>query len=240
MEHGIEVTCHRALMQDNPGYSIDIFWQEGDRIGIFGEGGSNVEFALAASSLTEKGRSTSFETSGTMPQGTLTAYFPYCPDAVQKNGALVLNFPSTQEYNVKSGVVQPDPKANFMIASGSRGSGLFFQPVMAALKIGKVFDKDVEIDRVEFRDLDGKAVCGAFSTSFRNGTPATQFSGNGNVITLDCGKFVKAVKDEVKIFYLLVPARSYPKGFELCFVTSDGERITQTVGASMGKSLQCS
>lgn len=229
----------KALMQDNPGYSIDIFWQEGDHIGIFGEGGSNVDFVLAVSSISENGRSAMFETSGTMPKGNLTAYFPYCPDAVQKDGALVLDFPSTQEYNIKSGVVQPDPKANFMIASGSRRAGLFFQPVMAALKIGKVFDKDVEIDRVEFRDLDGKAVCGAFSTSFQNGTPATQFSGNGNIITLDCGKLVKAVKDEAKIFYLLVPARSYPKGFELCFVTSDGERITQTVGVSLGKSLQC-
>ena len=229
----------KALMQDNPGYSIDIFWQEGDRIGVFGDGGSNVDFVLAASSLSENGRSARFETSGTMPKGNLTAYFPYCPDAVQKDGALVLNFPSTQEYNVKSGVVQPDPNANLMIASGSRGAGLFFQPMMAALKIGKVFDKDVQIDRVEFRDLDGKAVCGTFSASFHNGMPVTQFSGNANVITLDCSKLVKATKDEAKIFYLLVPARSYPKGFELCFVTSDGERIVQTVGASMGKSLKC-
>ncbi len=229
----------KALMQDNPGYSIDIFWQEGDRIGVFGDGGSNVDFVLAASSLSENGRSARFETSGTMPKGNLTAYFPYCPDAAQKDGALVLNFPSTQEYNVKSGVVQPDPNANLMIASGSRGAGLFFQPMMAALKIGKVFDKDVQIDRVEFRDLDGKAVCGTFSASFHNGMPVTQFSGNANVITLDCSKLVKATKDEAKIFYLLVPARSYPKGFELCFVTSDGEHITQTVGASMGKSLQC-
>lgn len=44
-------------------------------------------------------------------------------------------------------------------------------------------------------------------------------------------------KDELRSFYLTVPARRYGKGFEITFVTEEGQRTTQTVGTTNGKEL---
>lgn len=225
----------KAIMQDQSGVAINVYWQGGDHIGIFGEGGSNVDFVLSAGTLVNGGKTAKFETTGTMPKGNLVAYYPYTSGITASNGVLSLTAPDKQKYT--SYIPKPDPAANIMVARGTRNGGLLFQPVFAILKIGKIFESDTDVKSVEFRDLDGKAVCGKFNASFSNGKPVTEFTGSSNVLTLECGNFGKAYAGQTKVFYLFVPARSYPKGYEITFVTSGG-KITQTVGASSGKTLQ--
>lgn len=228
----------KAIMKDNPGIAVNVFWQSGDHIGIFGEGGSNVDFSLSEKSLSANGRTAVFETTDKTPKGELLAYYPYVPDMKESGGSLSFTAAAVQKYTIIKGVVQPDPAANIMMAKGTKGSGLLFQPLMAILKIGKIFESDTAVKSVEFRDPDGKPVSGAFTASFKNGKPAIEYSGSTNSITLDCGVYGNARQGEVKVFYLLVPARSYPKGYEITFVAGDGSKITQTVGAIMGKTLQ--
>ena len=225
----------KALMRDQSGIAINILWEEGDHIGVFGNDKSNVDFVLSKGSLVNGGKTAMFETDGNMPKGNLVAYYPYSTDITGSDGVLTLMAPQTQKYT--SYIPKPDPAANIMLARGSQGGGLLFQPVFAILKIGKRFDAETTVKRIEFRDLDGKPVCGQFTTFFSNGRPVTEFKGTSNILTLDCGSFGLTPEGETKIFYLFVPARSYPKGYEITFVTTEG-RVTHTVGASTGKTLQ--
>lgn len=225
----------KALMRDQNGVAINIFWEEGDHIGVFGKDKSNVDFVLSKGSLVEGGKSAMFETDGNMPKGELVAYYPYSTEITGSDGVLTLSAPQTQKYT--SYIPKPDPAANIMLARGTQGGGLLFQPVFAILKIGKRFEAETKVNSIEFRDLDGKPVCGTFTASFNNGRPVTEFTGTSNILTLDCGSLGLAPAGETKIFYLFVPARSYPKGYEITFVTTEG-RVTHTVGASTGKTLQ--
>lgn len=225
----------KALMQDQSGVAINIFWEEGDHIGVFGKDKSNVDFVLSKGSLKDGGKSANFETDGNMPKGDLVAYYPYSTDLTGSDGVLTFTSPQTQKYT--SYIPKPDPAANIMLARGTQGGGLLFQPVFAILKIGKRFDSETNVKSIEFRDLDGKPVCGKFTASFNNGRPVTEFTGSSNILTLDCGNLGQAPEGEIKIFYLFVPARSYPKGYEITFVTTEG-RVTHTVGATTGKTLQ--
>lgn len=194
-----------------------------------------MDFVLSKGSLVNGGKTAMFETDGNMPKGDLVAYYPYSTDITGSDGVLTLMAPQTQKYT--SYIPKPDPAANIMLARGSQGGGLLFQPVFAILKIGKRFEAETTVKRIEFRDLDGKPVCGQFTAFFSNGRPVTEFKGTSNILTLDCGSFGLTPEGETKIFYLFVPARSYPKGYEITFVTTEG-RVTHTVGASTGKTLQ--
>lgn len=226
----------KAIMVDRSGVAIDVLWEEWDHIGVFGEDKSNVDFVLSTGSLVNGGKTARFESSDAVPKGDLLAYYPYETGVTGNNGILTLTAPKIQKYT--GYVPKPDPAANIMLARGYQGGGLLFQPVFAILKIGMNFETDTDVKSVEFRDLDGKPVCGKFTASFSNGRPVTEFTESSNVLTLDCGTFGKAQEGETKIFYLFVPARSYPKGYEITFVTTEG-RITQTIGTSSGKTLQC-
>lgn len=228
----------RAVLLDNPGVRLNTFWQAGDHIGIYGDNGQNVDFTLTASTLSTNGKTATFQTTSSMPTGSLFAYYPYSGNTTGNNEKIVLNFGSEQNYTITNGVPQPDPKANIMMAKGTRSSGLSFYPVLSVLKIGKLFEEETQVKSVEFRDLDNQPVFGSITATWSNGRPSVEFSGTGKVITLNCGQQVKANANESKLFYIIAPARKYPKGFEITFVTDKGSRITQTVGATMGKTLE--
>lgn len=235
IDSGIEAT--KAILIDNPGYRLDSRWQDAESIGVFGSGASNVKFSVSGADISKDGKTAKFKATSDIPGGALTAYSPYQAGAKVSGSDIVVTIPAVQKYITRSGVVQPDPSANIMAASGSANSGLTFRNAMAVLKIGQVFDKATTLKKVEFRDLGGTAVCGDAALSWNGGSPEAKVIGNGAAITLDCGDGLEFSEGQVGIFFIIVPAREYPKGFELTFIDSEGGRTVKTAGSSKGKKL---
>lgn len=227
----------RTITVDNPGVRINTYWQSGDRIGVFGGSGGQIAFSLAGSDISADGKSAEFRSTQAVPSGQLTAYSPYQQGAALSGGRLQLAFPATQQFTLQDGVPAPDPECNLMVASGTASTGLRFLPVVSVLKIGQAFETETTVQRLEFRDLSGEDVCGTLSVQ-ADGAATPALTG-GKVITLDCGSGVTLQPGELGKFFLFVPSRTYPKGFEVTFVLAGGERISRQAGAMGGKTLAC-
>ncbi len=233
---GINAT--KAILIDNPGYRLDSRWQDTESIGVFGDVASNVKFSVCGADISANGKTAKFKASSDIPSGALTAYSPYQAGAKLSGSDIVVTVPAVQTYMTGNGVVQPDPIANIMAASGSASAGLTFRNAMAVLKIGQVFDTAVTLKKVEFRDLSGAAVCGDAILSWNGGAPEANVIGGGRTITLDCGDGLEFSEGQVGIFFIIVPAREYSKGFELTFIDSEGGRTVKTAGTAKGKTLE--
>lgn len=227
----------RTVTIDNPGVRISTYWQAGDKIGVVGKSGGPAEFSVASNDISADGKSANFRSETSVPSGSLLAFYPWQEGASASGNKLTINVPATQKYTLRSGISQPDASSSIMVASGSASIGLPFRNVMSMLKIGQAFDEPVTITKLEFRDLSGMAVCGSMTVDLDNNY-STEFSGNGTVLTLDCGKGVELKEKEMGKFFLIVPARNYPKGFEVTFITSAGEQFTRQAGVTMGKTLE--
>lgn len=228
----------RSIVIDNPGIKLESFWKENDQIGVIGGSGENIAFAVAGGTISKDGKTAEFVSVSDIPSGQLIGYHPYSESAVSSDGGVVLDFPATQHYTMERGVTQPDPEACFMAGTGTKGSGISFVNLMAVLKVGQVFMKDTTVKSIEFRDLSGSPVCGPFSVRFDSSGPSASFTGDGKVLRLDLGsEGILAGAQELFIVFLVVPAREYPKGFEITFIAADGSRTVKTVGSKDGKSL---
>lgn len=227
----------RSILVDNPGIKLESRWQDGDVIGYFGGDARNGQLALTAGSISANGKTALFTSPEEIPSSDLISYSPYQERAKMEGGELVLYFPATQHFRGAAGVSTPDSEANILVGTGNRNAGLQFRSLLAVLKIGQVFEQDGIIDRVEFRDLDGKPVSGEMRVDPAD--PAqTAFTGDGKVLTLDFGNGLEVEAGSLQPFYLIVPARNYSKGFEVKFVLRSGSPIVRTVGTKMGKELQ--
>ena len=227
----------RAIVIDNPGIRLETTWTAGDQLGIFGAGQSNEPYTINASTISDDGRTAAFTSTASIPSGDLLAYYPYNANATQSDDQLHLTFPKTQHYTVAGSVPLPDPEACVMAGKGSEATGVNMRNVMAVLKVGQVFATPTTVKSVEFRDLSGKSVCGDYTVTMTGGIPQTTFDGTGDVLTLDMGEGVKAEDGSAFIVFLVVPARDYPKGFEITFVDTEGQRTVRTAGTKNGKTL---
>ena len=231
------INSTKAILIDNPGSRLESRWQTDESIGIFGDGAANVKFSISGADISLDGKTAKFKSTSGIPGGTLTAYSPYMADTKVNGSDIAVNIPAVQSYVTINGVVQPDPQSNFMVATGSAGAGLTFRNAMAVLKIGQFFETAQTLKKIEFRDLSGAPVCGAATLSWNGGAPKAAITGDGAVITLDCGEGLSFAAGQRGVFFLIVPARSYPKGFELAFVDASGTRTVKTVGTTKGKTL---
>lgn len=231
------VSATKAILLDNPGIRLESRWQGGENIGVFGDGSENVMFGIADADISADGRTARFRSVSGIPEGALTALSPYMSDASWYGQEIVTDIPSVQHYTTNNGVVQPDPSSNFMVASGSASVGLTFRNAMAVLKIGQVFESDITLKSIEFRDLSGAAVCGEAHLSWNGGAPKAEITGKGGVITLDCGEGLSFTAGQKGVFFLVVPARAYPNGFELTFNDASGPKCVRTAGTAKGKTL---
>ena len=227
----------RAIVMDNPGIGMETVWTDKDQLGIFGASTNNTAFTINASTISEDGRTATFQSITSIPTGDLLAYYPYADNATLSDNTLHLTFGDTQHYINVGGVAQPDPAACVMIGSGTRQTGVSMRNVMAVLKVGQVFETTTKVKTVEFRDLAGEPVCGKYTVSITGGVPQTTFTGTGSKLTLDLGDGVEAQAGSAFIVFLVVPARNYPKGFEITFVDADGQRTVKTAGTKHGKTL---
>lgn len=231
------VSSTKAILVDNPGIRMQAKWQGGDCIGVFGDGASNVRLSISEEDISEDGKSAEFNSGTGIPSGDLMSYSPYQEGTSISSGVITINFPAIQNYSLTEGVPQPDPAANIMMGAGSAANGITFRNAMAVLKIGQVFDSPVLLKSVEFRDLSGKAVSGTATLSWNGGKPLAEITGSGSTVSLDCGEGMALDEGQLGVFFIVVPARAYEKGFELTFITDGGGKTVKTVGATQGKTL---
>ena len=229
----------RSIVIDNPGVKLETFWDTGDIIGVSGSASQNVKFTIAEGTISANGKSADFKTNSDTPTGDLVAYYPYNEKAVVADNDITLDFPATQKYTRINGVPQPDPKACVMAGKGSASTGIEFMNVMAVLKVGQVFTSETTVSSIEFRDLSDASVCGTYKINLAGSVPSSEFTGSGKVITLDMGASgIKAEANTLFTAFVVVPARNYPKGFEVTFVAADGKRTIKTAGSKQGKKLE--
>lgn len=229
-----DLAATKAILLDNPGIKLESFWVAGDQIGVFGNNASNVTFRVAAEDLSYDGKTAEFRTDASIPNGKLTAYSPYQEGAVGDSEGIVINFPDKQQYVTANGVVQPDPAAHILFATGSRGGGLVFRSMIAVLKIGQVFETETLVKTVEFRALDGAPVAGAMKLS----STGAEITGGSQVLTLDLGEGLSFPAGSMRPVFLVVPARTYAQGFEISFIDANGGKTVRTVGTTKGKTLE--
>ena len=228
----------RAILIDNPGVKVESFWEDGDAIGIFGAGAANTLLSITAADISEDGKTAEFKSTANIPAGDLIALSPYSADATDNGTEISFTFPAVQHLASGHGVPQADPESNIMVGRGSRTTGVKFTNVMSILKTGMCFDQATVLRSIEFRDLSGSSVSGQAVIKWSDNTPTAEFAGQGGIITLDLGEEGLTLEaGEVRPFYLIVPARNYTKGFEITFVTKEGERIAKVSGTKMGKEL---
>lgn len=228
----------KAILLDNPGVRMESFWQADDHIGVAGPGGQVLDFSVRASDLLDGGKTAVFRSEEAVPSGELSAFSPWQEDASVSGGRVTMTLPAIQLYTKGDGVPLPDPAANLMVGSGNAAGGVSFRNTLSILKIGQTFDKDVILDRVEFRDISGAAVAGTVTIDAGD-APVAVVSGNEKIITLSCqGGGLKVKAGETTRFFIIIPARNYPQGVEIDFVTTEGERIVRTTGTVGGVSFE--
>ena len=232
-----DLAATKSILVDNPGVKLESYWQAGDEIGVYGGSSENVLFQLKAEDISSGGRTAEFRSESTIPSGRLTAYAPYQKGAKKDGEAIVVDFPARQQYLTNKGVVVPDPAAHILLGEGTKAGGLSFRPVAAVLKIGQVFEKETVVKAVEFRDLSGASVSGAMKVT-PGSTPKGEITGDGKVLTLDLGDGLEYPEGAMRPLFLIVPARTYEKGFEIIFIDDKDGRTVRTVGTTQGKTLE--
>ena len=232
----------RTAVIDQPGIKAEVRWEVNDRIGVFGKGGgNNLLFTAGVDDILENGKKARFRTTGSMPTGEVTAYYPYREGtSIGNNSELTLTFPATQPYTLKERVSQPYAPANFMAGKGS-ASGIGFRNLFALLKVGYSGTEGDRLLKVHFRDLSGKPVSGSFTVAWSDGIPDARFpesgSGTSLTLTIDCGEGV-LLDGTLHHFYHFIPPRDYTKGFEVKFVMDDGSEVIKTIGTTSGKMIE--
>ena len=226
----------RTILMDNPGIRVQTRWAADDAIGIFGADGNKRTLTVSAENIGEGGKTAIFKSADALPAGSMTAIYPADANASVSGGRITTVFPDKQLYSRFKGVPQPDPAVSLMAGTGSALTGVAFCNVMAVLKIGQAFDQETTIKAVTFRDLSGKAVAGTISIDPANNF-SSEVSGGQNLLTLDCGDGLTLQSGVTGVFYLIVPAREYPRGVEVTFITAEGEEMSRTAGTSRGMTL---
>lgn len=235
-------TATRTVMIDNPGQKVALTWKSGDRIGITPKGGGqNLAFTTTGADISSDGCSASFKSVSNIPSGQLMAYYPYEEGAQTGDGTLTLTMHHSQRYTTVRNVSEPDATAFAMVGKGSKDGGIVLHNLFSLLKFGYRSQDSITIREVRFRDLSNTAVSGTYQVTWSNDEPVVQFTGTASddrLLTLTFNSGVLIPSGQARVFFLVVPARRYEKGFEVTLITNDGEQIVKTVGTNSGKTLQ--
>ncbi len=223
---------------------MNVLWKDGDSIGVFGATeGTNVPYSTQTSAINDNGRTAIFTTSQTKPKGQLVAYYPYQKNAQLIGDELNLTMPQVQVYAVDgSGIPLPPAEANFMVAKPSADAErIIFSNVFALLEINFNQNKDSVVKKLVFTDLSGKPVSGPFKIKWTENEAEAYFPSGTNssndTLSLDCKNGIGAPSNVIQRFYMLVPAREYPKGFQIDFIMENGTKTSKTIGSASGKTL---
>ena len=226
----------RTVLIDNPGVRVQTYWTQGDAISLFTTSGENQTLYVDDENIGDGGKTAIFHSYVGFPQGSLSALYPADENASVSEGKINTVFPDTQHYVMYESRPQPDPAVSLMAGTGSAVGGIAFKNIMAVLKIGQSFDSETTVSAVTLQDLSSGAVSGTLSIDPSNNY-ASQVSGGNTVLTLDCGEGVELEPGATGVFYMVVPAKTYPKGIRLSFILTEGDPVVVDVGTGNGMNL---
>ncbi len=242
----------RSVLLDNHKDRVDMKWEEGDKISVFGSvERKNTMYIIGESGVSRNGKNAVFWNSSPQeprPKGDLTACYPYNYYTLNEDGSILMSSPRYQNRIEENGAARINPEANMMVAHVKEGvTELKFQPLFAILKIGLIAESDEPqtVNKVQFEDVSGKAVGGNFTVKWENGKPVAVFPETPNPNNYSYGNIESNMKEGVSLrkssisyFYFIIPARNYEQGFRLTFYLKEGGKIVKTIGKNGGKVIE--
>lgn len=233
-------TDTKTLLLDSPGYRMETRWESGDRIGVFGSSdGTNIPYDIAEEAISYGGRTALFRTRGTVPDGDLTAYYPYDARVTAgPDGSLRTTLPEVQPFTRSRNVAAPYGQAFILAGKGNKGDGVELRNVLSLLKIGYVASENQVVTQVLVRDLSGSPMNGTLDIVWKGDIPVGTVSEGSDRIVIDCPDGVLVTGEDLAVFWAIVPPRDYPKGIAVTFVLKDGKTVEKTFGTTYGKSFE--
>lgn len=212
----------------------NMFWQTGDRIALFqsstnekyvfnGEDGSTwSEFVKDDSSVPGEAFSKNY------------ALYPWAEEvASDTEGTITFSLPSTQPYAVKSFAQNANPMV--AVTSSSASNELKFQNLCGFVQLRLYGDATVR--RIRFYGNNNEVLCGdATVTATYGSEPALALSGDGKIITLDCGEggiTLGATAGTYTPVWLVIPPTTFTKGFTLEFERNNSVITTKSTDKSV-------
>ena len=163
---------------------VDINWEEGDAITLFGEGGAPVKYTLTGGAGATVG---TFEAEGELPaQVQAYAVYPAVAEGVTLNeDKVAVSVAAEQTYNAAD-----FPAEYPMAAVTSDGQNFLFGNLATVLRLQ--LKGDATVASVTVKALgENEYIAGNATIDFASGTPALAADeGAVNAVTLDCGEGV--------------------------------------------------
>ena len=201
---------------------VDINWEEGDAITLFGEGGAPVKYTLTGGAGATVG---TFEAEGELP-AQVQAYAVYpATDAALNGTSLSVNVAAEQTYNAAG-----FPAEYPMAAVTSDGQNFLFENLATVLSLP--LQGDAVVRSISIEAVGGEGLAGAATVDFSGATPVLS-AGNSATVTLDCGESgVQLSADAATVFnFILIPGE-YTQGFKVTVNETNGNVTTKTTGGA--------
>ena len=196
---------------------VDINWEEGDAITLFGENGAPVKYTLTGGAGATVG---TFEAEGELPaQVQAYAVYPAVAEGVTlSEDKVAVSVAAEQTYNAAG-----FPAEYPMAAVTSDGQNFLFGNLATVLRLQ--LKGDATVASVTVKALgENEYIAGNATIDFASGTPALAADeGAVNAVTLDCGEGVALTSEGngAAFDFVLIPG-TY-SGLEVTVTTTDEE-----------------
>ena len=201
---------------------VNINWEDGDAITLFGENGASVKYTLTEGAGATVG---TFEAEGELP-AQVQAYAVYPATDAALNGTLLsVNVAAEQTYNAAG-----FPAEYPMAAVTSDGQNFLFENLATVLSLP--LQGDAVVRSISIEAVGGEGLAGAATVDFSGATPVLS-AGNSATVTLDCGESgVQLSADAATVFnFILIPGE-YTQGFKVTVNETNGNVTTKTTGGA--------
>ena len=203
---------------------VNINWEEGDAITLFGENGASVKYTLTEGAGATVG---TFEAEGELPaQVQAYAVYPAVAEGVTlSEDKVAVSVAAEQTYNAAG-----FPAEYPMAAVTSDGQNFTFGNLATVLSLP--LQGDAVVRSISIEAVGGEGLAGAATVDFSGATPVLS-AGNSATVTLDCGESgVQLSADAATVFnFILIPGE-YTQGFKVTVNETNGNSTVKTTGGS--------
>ena len=203
---------------------VNINWEEGDAITLFGENGASVKYTLTEGAGATVG---TFEAEGELPaQVQAYAVYPAVAEGVTlSEDKVAVSVATDQTYNAAG-----FPAEYPMAAVTSDGQNFLFENLATVLSLP--LQGDAVVRSISIEAVGGEGLAGDATVDFSGATPVLTV-GNSSTVTLDCGESgVQLSADAATVFnFILIPGE-YTQGFKVTVNETNGNSTVKTTGGS--------
>ena len=203
---------------------VNINWEEGDAITLFGKDGASVKYTLTEGAGATVG---TFEAEVELPaQVQAYAVYPAVAEGVTlSEDKVAVSVAAEQTYNA-AGVPTEYP----MAAVTSDGQNFLFGNLATVLRLP--LQGDAVVRSISIEAVGGEGLAGAATVDFSGATPVLS-AGNSATVTLDCGESgVQISEDAATVFNFVVIPGEYTQGFKVTVNETNGNVTTKTTGGA--------